>query len=51
VPWTRLADFELHVLHSAGMAERSIAAALYLDPRSLDAIQLLIEANRSAPAS
>jgi cytochrome c-type biogenesis protein CcmH/NrfG len=51
VAWTRLADFQLHVEHSPTLARRSLAAALYLDPRSYDAIQLLILANRGKAAT
>ena len=46
VGWVRLADFELHGLHRPDLAKRSLASALYLDPRSVEAIQLLIETNR-----
>lgn len=47
VVWVRLADFELHGLHKPELARQSIASALYLDPRSFEAIQLLIEVNRT----
>ncbi len=51
VTWTRLADFELHVLKKPEAAKKSLGAALYLDPRSFDAIQLLLEANRGLSAT
>jgi len=51
VGWTRLAAFELHELHRPRDAKRTLASALYLDPRSVEAIQLLIEANRGGAAT
>jgi O-antigen ligase len=51
VAWTRLAYFELRVAHDPALAKKSLAAALYLDPRSYDAIQLLILANRGKAAT
>jgi hypothetical protein len=45
--WTALAAFQLHTLKDAAAAKHSLSAALYLDPRNLAAVQLLLEANRS----
>jgi hypothetical protein len=45
--WTALAAFQLRTLHDAAKARRSLGAALYLDPRNLQAIQLLLEINRA----
>jgi len=47
--WTTLADFQLHQLKRPLAAKRTLSAALYLDPRSVDAIQLLLEVNRAIP--
>jgi len=44
--WTQLATFQLDVLHNAAEAKKTLSAALYLDPRSLESITLLIQANR-----
>jgi len=45
--WSALADFQLHALHDKTTAKRSIGAALYLDPRNVQAVQLLLEINRT----
>jgi tetratricopeptide (TPR) repeat protein len=49
--WTSLAEFQLHELHDAALAKKTLGAALYLDPKSVSAIQLLLEANRTATAT
>ena len=52
--WLALANFQLTELHNPTAAKKTLAAALYLDPRSFDGIQLLIAINRQlsgAPAS
>lgn len=45
--WTSLAEFELHELGDSAAAKRTLGAALYLDPNSVQAIQLLLEINRA----
>jgi tetratricopeptide (TPR) repeat protein len=49
--WTTLADFQLHQLKQPVAAKKTLSAALYLDPRSVDAIGLLLEANRLIPTA
>lgn len=49
--WTSLAEFQLHELKDSGKAKKTLGAALYLDPKSVQAIQLLIEINRTATAT
>jgi hypothetical protein len=49
--WTSLAEFQLHELKSPAKALKTLGAALYLDPQSVQAIQLLLEANRTATAT
>jgi predicted Zn-dependent protease len=49
--WTSLAEFQLHELGQPGRAKKTLGAALYLDPRSVQAIQLLLEINRTATAT
>ena len=49
--WTALAEFQLHQLKQPLAAKRTLSAALYLDPRSVDAIGLLLEANRLIPTA
>ncbi|MFL5844139.1 MAG: O-antigen ligase family protein [Solirubrobacteraceae bacterium] len=49
--WTSLAEFQLHELKDAAKAKKTLSAALYLDPKSVQAIQLLIEVNRTATAT
>ncbi|MCW2967096.1 MAG: hypothetical protein JWM71_868 [Solirubrobacteraceae bacterium] len=49
--WNALADLQLHQLKQPLAAKRTLSAALYLDPRSVDAIGLLLEADRSIPAT
>ncbi|MDX6665657.1 MAG: hypothetical protein QOG68_1863, partial [Solirubrobacteraceae bacterium] len=44
--WIALADFQLHQLKHPRAAFRTLSAALYLDPKSIPGIQLLIETNR-----
>ncbi|MEJ7786687.1 MAG: O-antigen ligase family protein [Solirubrobacteraceae bacterium] len=49
--WTSLAEFQLHVLGDPVKAKKTLGAALYLDPKSVQAIQLLLEVNRTATAT
>jgi tetratricopeptide (TPR) repeat protein len=49
--WTALAEFQLHELKDPVKAKKTLGAALYLDPKSVQAIQLLLEANRTATAT
>jgi O-antigen ligase len=49
--WTSLAEFQLHELKDPVRAKKTLSAALYLDPKSVEAIQLLLEANRTATAT
>lgn len=44
--WLALANFQVVQLHQPAAAKRTLAAALYLDPRSFEGIQLLLEINR-----
>jgi tetratricopeptide (TPR) repeat protein len=45
-PWWRLADFELNTLHRPQVALTAIRPALYLDPRSSDAVAVFLAAQR-----
>jgi cytochrome c-type biogenesis protein CcmH/NrfG len=49
--WTQLAAYQLSQLNQVREARSSLDAALYLDPRSFDAIQLLLQVNRAATAT
>jgi len=50
-PWVRLAEFELNTLKRPKVALAAIRPALYLDPRSSDAVAVFLAAQRqdSAP--
>ncbi|MGH2899583.1 MAG: tetratricopeptide repeat protein, partial [Solirubrobacteraceae bacterium] len=45
-PWVRLAEFELNTLHRPKVALTAIRPALYLDPRSSDAVAVFLAAQR-----
>jgi hypothetical protein len=45
--WIRLAEYELYTLNRPADAERTIAGALYLDPRSRSAQQIYLEAKQA----
>jgi hypothetical protein len=45
--WIRLAEYELYTLNRPDDAERTIAGALYLDPRSRAAQQIFLEAKQA----
>ncbi|HEX8744193.1 MAG TPA: O-antigen ligase family protein [Thermoleophilaceae bacterium] len=45
--WIRLAEYELYTLNRPADAERTIAGALYLDPRSRAAQQIYLEAKQA----
>jgi cytochrome c-type biogenesis protein CcmH/NrfG len=45
-PWVRLAQFELNTLHRPRVALTAIRPALYLDPRSSDAVAVFLAAQR-----
>jgi hypothetical protein len=49
-PWQRLADFELNTLQRPAAALKAIRPALYLDPRSSDAVAVFLAAQRQASA-
>ena len=49
-PWLRLADFELDTLQRPAAALKAIRPALYLDPRSSDAVGVFLAAQRQASA-
>jgi hypothetical protein len=49
-PWVRLADFELNTLHRPALALTAIRPALYLDPRSSDAVAVFLAAQRQTTA-
>lgn len=46
--WLQLAEFELRVLRRPAVALTAIAPALYLDPRSSDAVAVFLAAKREA---
>jgi tetratricopeptide (TPR) repeat protein len=48
--WLRLAQFELDVLHRPRVAMTAIRPALYLDPRSSDAVAVFLAAQRKTSA-
>ncbi|HEV7883194.1 MAG TPA: O-antigen ligase family protein, partial [Solirubrobacteraceae bacterium] len=48
--WLRLAQFELDVLHRPRVATTAIRPALYLDPRSSDAVAVFLAAQRQTSA-
>jgi tetratricopeptide (TPR) repeat protein len=48
--WLRLATFELDVLHRPRVAMTAIRPALYLDPRSSDAVAVFLAAQRQTSA-
>ncbi len=49
--WVALASFQLDRLHDAKLAKRTLQPALYLDPRSREAIAVLLRANRDLTAT
>jgi predicted Zn-dependent protease len=49
-PWWRLAYFELNTLHRPQVALTAIRPALYLDPRSSDAVAVFLAAQRQTTA-
>ena len=49
-PWTRLAEFELGTLKRPQVALTAIRPALYLDPRSSDAVAVFLAAQRQTTA-
>ncbi|HEV2060403.1 MAG TPA: hypothetical protein VGR11_13695, partial [Solirubrobacteraceae bacterium] len=49
-PWLRLAEFELNTLQRPEIAMRAIRPALYLDPRSSDAVAVFLAAQRKTTA-
>lgn len=49
-PWTRLAEFELNTLQRPKVALTAIRPALYLDPRSSDAVAVFLAAQRQTTA-
>jgi tetratricopeptide (TPR) repeat protein len=49
-PWVRLAEFELNTLKRPRVALRAIRPALYLDPRSSDAVAVFLAAQRQTTA-
>ena len=48
--WLQLAEFELNQLKRPAVALTAIRPALYLDPRSADAVAVFLTAKRRAPA-
>jgi hypothetical protein len=49
-PWQRLAEFELDILNRPRVALTAIRPALYLDPRSSDAVAVFLAAQRKTSA-
>ncbi len=49
-PWIRLAEFELNTLERPKVALTAIRPALYLDPRSSDAVAVFLAAQRKTSA-
>lgn len=49
-PWVRLAEFELNTLKRPKVALTAIRPALYLDPRSSDAVAVFLAAQRKTTA-
>ncbi|HEV2775656.1 MAG TPA: tetratricopeptide repeat protein, partial [Solirubrobacteraceae bacterium] len=49
-PWLRLAEFELNTLRRPAVAMKAIRPALYLDPRSSDAVAVFLAAQRQTTA-
>jgi hypothetical protein len=49
-PWLRLAEFELNTLQRPKVALTAIRPALYLDPRSSDAVAVFLAAQRKTTA-
>jgi len=49
-PWVRLAEFELNTLGRPEVALTAIRPALYLDPRSSDAVAVFLAAQRRTTA-
>ncbi|MEA2142627.1 MAG: hypothetical protein QOI64_1057 [Solirubrobacteraceae bacterium] len=49
-PWLRLAEFELNTLRRPALAMTAIRPALYLDPRSSDAVAVFLAAQRQTTA-
>ncbi len=50
LPWLRLADFEFNTLRRPELAMTAIRPALYLDPRSSDAVAVFLAAQRQTTA-
>ena len=48
--WLRLAEFELNTLQRPAIALRAVRPALYLDPRSSDAVAVFLAAQRQSTA-
>jgi hypothetical protein len=48
--WQRLAEFELDILKRPRVAMTAIRPALYLDPRSSDAVAVFLAAQRKISA-
>ena len=49
-PWVRLAEFEFNTLQRPAIALTAIRPALYLDPRSSDAVAVFLAAQRQTTA-
>ena len=49
-PWLRLAEFEFNTLQRPAAALKAVRPALYLDPRSSDAVAVFLAAQRQASA-
>jgi cytochrome c-type biogenesis protein CcmH/NrfG len=49
-PWVRLAEFEFNTLQRPAAALKAVRPALYLDPRSSDAVAVFLAAQRQASA-
>ena len=49
-PWLRLAEFEFNTLQRPAAALKAIRPALYLDPRSSDAVAVFLAAQRHTSA-
>ncbi len=49
-PWVRLAEFEFNTLQRPAAALKAVRPALFLDPRSSDAVAVFLAAQRQASA-